>query len=212
MEGTRDFWLFLLASFLVWITPGPDIMYIVARSVSQGRGAGVMSAFGIGTGVLIHTGFAVVGLSAVLVASSRAFFLVQCAGATYLIYLGLQAFRPRSLPPDSSDRPADGRWRIYRQGVVTNVLNPKVAVFFLAFLPQFVDLDSGLGPLLFLFLGFVFGVGGTLWNLAVAIVAETAASRIRREGGMTGRLERIAGCVYVGMGLYLLLRSRPELR
>jgi threonine/homoserine/homoserine lactone efflux protein len=212
MDGTHDFGLFLLASFLVWITPGPDIMYISARSISRGRGAGVMSALGSGTGCVIHTAFAAVGLSAILVPSSEVFFMVQCAGALYLIYLGVRAFRTRALLTDCGKRPADGYWQIYGQGVVTNVLNPKVAVFFVAFLPLFVDPRMGPGPLPFLFLGFVFGVGGTLWNLAVAIVAETMTRVMRRDVGMIGRLEPVAGCVYIGLGLCLLLRSRPALR
>jgi len=135
MVGTHDLWAFVVASVLLWLTPGPDTLYIRARSVAQGRRAGVMSALGVGSGLLIHTLLAAFGLSAILAASAWAFAVVKIAGAGYLIYLGFQALRKRVGPLDASDLTQIGSWRVYRQGVISNTLNPKVAIFFLAFLP-----------------------------------------------------------------------------
>ena len=209
MFGTHDLWAFLTASFLLWLTPGPDTMYILARSIAQGRGAGVMSALGIGSGLLIHTLFAAFGLSAILAASAWAFAAVKTAGAMYLIYLGLQALRKKVRTRAAPDLNPVGGWRVYRQGVVSNTLNPKVAIFFLAFLPQFVDPAAGRGPMPFLFLGAIFVVGGTLWCLGQAVCAASATRTIRRNPALLGWLERLSGCVYIALGLNLL-RSKPH--
>src|SRR4051812_47389821 len=170
MLGIHDFWLFVASGVVVNVTPGPDTLYIVGRSAAQGRRAGVLSVLGISTGVLIHTAAAAIGLSALLASSAAAFTVVRYAGAAYLIYLGLRLLMSRGNDsPAASDvaptsGPRDG-WAIYRQGVLTNVLNPKVALFFLAFLPQFVDPGSTHRTLAFLSLGLVFVLSGTIWCL-----------------------------------------------
>jgi threonine/homoserine/homoserine lactone efflux protein len=209
MVGTHDLWAFLAASFLLWLTPGPDTMYILARSIAHGRGAGVMSALGIGSGLLIHTFLAVFGLSALLAASAWAFAAVKTAGAVYLIYLGLQALRKKVGTRAARDLSPVGNWRVYQQGVVSNTLNPKVAIFFLAFLPQFVDPAAARGPMTFLFLGAIFVVGGTLWSLGQAVCAASATRAIRRNPALLGWLERLSGCVYIALGLNLL-RSKTQ--
>src|SRR5947209_4624879 len=173
MLGTHDLPAFLLASFLLWITPGPDTMYILARSISQGIRAGVLSALGIGCGILLHTTLAAFGLSALLAASATAFHVVKLAGAAYLIYLGVQALRGSGALA-TPEIAAASPWRIVRQGILTNALNPKVAIFFLAFLPQFVDPAAGFGPIPFLLLGGLFVSGGTLWCLGLAAGAAGA--------------------------------------
>ena len=209
MLGTHDLWAFFLASFLLWITPGPDNMYILARSVAQGRRAGLVSALGIGSGVLGHTLAAALGLSAILAASSWAFVAVKVAGAAYLIYLGIAALRRPRTPLVAPTLEIASGWRVYRQGVLSNILNPKVAVFFLAFLPQFVDPGSGWGPLPFLLLGGLFVTGGTLWCALFALGAATASAALRRSPRLLVWLERLSGCVYIALGLNLL-RSRPQ--
>ena len=209
MFGTHDLWAFVAASFLLWLTPGPDTMYILARSIAQGRRAGIMSALGIGSGLLIHTLLAAYGLSAILAASAWAFAAVKTAGAVYLIYLGLQALRKNVGRLDTPGLSPLGSWRVYRQGVVSNTLNPKVAIFFLAFLPQFVDPAAGHGPMPFLFLGAIFVVGGTLWSIGQAVCAASATRTIRRNPALLGWLERLSGCVYIALGLNLL-RSKPQ--
>ncbi len=176
MLGTHDLPAFLLASFLLWIAPGPDTMYILVWSIAQGRRAGAMSALGIGCGILLHTALAAFGLSALLAASAPAFSLLKLAGAAYLLYLGIQALRATgrlATPEVAAATPG----RIFRQGVLTNALNPKVAIFFLAFLPQFVDPGARLGPLPFLLLGGLFVFGGTLWCLCLAVGAARATRR-----------------------------------
>ena len=209
MLGTHDLWAFLLASGLLWITPGPDNMYILARSIAQGRRAGVVSALGIGSGVLVHTLAAALGLSAILATSAWAFFAVKVAGAAYLIYLGIAALRRPVEPLAAPTLDPASPWRVYRQGVLSNILNPKVAVFFLAFLPQFVDPGTGWGPLSFLLLGGLFVTGGTLWCVLFALGAATASSALRRSQRLLVGLERLSGCVYIALGLNLL-RSRPQ--
>ena len=209
MVGTHDLWAFLLASVLLWITPGPDNLYILARSIAQGRRAGIISALGIGSGVLVHTLAAALGLSAVLAASSWAFLAVKVAGAGYLIYLGVVALRRPVAPLVAPPLEIASGWRVYRQGVLSNILNPKVAVFFLAFLPQFVDPGGGWGPLPFLVLGGIFVIGGTLWCVLFALGAATASAALRRSPRLLVWLERLSGCVYIALGLNLL-RSRPQ--
>jgi threonine/homoserine/homoserine lactone efflux protein len=209
MLGTHDLPAFMLASFLLWITPGPDTMYILARSIAQGMRAGILSALGIGCGILIHTALAAFGLSALLATSAAAFQAVKVAGAGYLIYLGIQALRKPGRPGAEPEIDPADPGRIFRQGVLTNALNPKVAIFFLAFLPQFVEPAAGLGPLPFLLLGGLFVSGGTLWCLLVAAGAARMTRAIRQNAGVMTWLERLSGCVYIGLGLNLL-RSRPQ--
>lgn len=204
MFGTHDFWAFLLASLLMWLTPGPDTMYILARSIVQGRRAGVLSALGIGSGLLVHTFLAAFGLSAILATSVWAFAVVKFVGAAYLIYLGFQLLRKKNRMLATPTIAPLSDWQVYRQGVLSNTLNPKVAIFFLAFLPQFVDSAAARGPLPFLFLGFVFVVGGTLWSLGQAVFAASATQAIRRSASLLGWMERVAGCIYIGLGLNLL--------
>src|SRR5215510_10773308 len=129
MAGVHDLWAFLAASFLLWLTPGPDTMYILARSIAQGRRAGLLSALGIGSGILVHTLLAAFGLSAVLATSAWAFAVVKVSGAAYLIYLGLQALRKKIEPLTTPNLSPLSGWRLYRQGVLSNTLNPKVAIF-----------------------------------------------------------------------------------
>ncbi len=208
MFGTHSLVAFILSSFLLWITPGPDTMYILARSVTQGRRAGLMSVLGISTGILVHTVFAALGLSAILATSAWTFAIVKFAGAAYLIYLGVQALQKKSSLATLEVTPMSG-WKVYRQGVITNVFNPKVAVFFLAFLPQFIDPSAKLGVFPFLFLGILFVTGGTVWCLGVAMCAATATRTIRRNVRLLNLLERVSGCVYIALGLNLL-RSKPQ--
>jgi threonine/homoserine/homoserine lactone efflux protein len=210
MLGTHDLPAFMLASLLLNVTPGPDTLYIVSRSVSEGRRAGFVSALGISTGCLVHTGLAAFGLSAVLSTSAAAFDTVKIAGALYLIYLGIRALRSR--PAATMDTPPVPRpaLALYRQGVVTNVLNPKVALFFLAFLPQFIVPGSGLGPVPFLALGLLFVVQGTLWCVLLVLFASRATEAIRMNGRAALTLERLTGGVFIALGLNLLrTRANP---
>ena len=173
MLGIHDFGLFVIAGLLLNITPGPDLMYIVGRSAAQGVKAGAAAALGIGAGCFVHIAAAALGLSAILAASATAFAIVKMMGAAYLVYVGISllwSLRARVGQSAQADRtaPPTPLRSIFTQGFLTNVLNPKVALFFLAFVPQFIDVHAPAKMLAFLLLGLVFNTNGTLWNLFVA--------------------------------------------
>ena len=203
MIGTHDLLLFIISGLLLNVTPGPDTLYIVGRSSTQGLRAGATAALGIGAGILVHITAAALGLSAILAASATAFTVVKWVGAAYLIYVGICLFRSSSPSSDqmaTTGLPTATLGTIFLQGFLTNVLNPKVALFFLAFLPQFVDSDASSKALAFLFLGAIFNVTGTLWNLFVAWSATRVAGGVRRSAPATTGFNRCGGggLVYLG--------------
>jgi threonine/homoserine/homoserine lactone efflux protein len=208
MFGTHDLWLFVLSGLLLNITPGPDTLYIVGRSSTQGGRAGAVAALGIGAGALVHVCAAALGLSAILAASATAFTAVKIIGAAYLIYVGISLIRSKSSTPSvavvSNGPPVPIRG-IFFQGFLTNVLNPKVALFFLAFLPQFVAADAPSKPLAFLFLGAVFDINGTLWNLLVAWSTARLSARLAAGSAFKLWFNRCVGSMFVFIGLRLAL-------
>lgn len=208
MFGTHDLWLFVLSGLLLNITPGPDTLYILGRSSTQGWRAGAVAALGIGAGALMHICAAALGLSAILAASAAAFTAVKIIGAAYLVYVGVSLIRSKSStqsPPGASgNRPASMRG-IFFQGFLTNVLNPKVALFFLAFLPQFVLADAPSKPLAFLFLGAIFDFNGTIWNLLVAWSAARISSRLGASDRFKKWFNRCVGSLFVFVGIRLAL-------
>jgi threonine/homoserine/homoserine lactone efflux protein len=208
MFGTHDLWLFVLSGLLLNITPGPDSLYIVGRSSTQGGRAGAVAALGIGAGALVHVCAAALGLSAILAASATAFTAVKIIGAAYLIYVGISLIRSKSSPSAvalvSVRRSAPMRG-IFFQGFLTNVLNPKVALFFLAFLPQFVVSDAPSKPLAFLYLGVIFDINGTLWNLLVAWSTARLSSRFASGNMFKLWFNRCVGGLFVLIGLRLAL-------
>jgi threonine/homoserine/homoserine lactone efflux protein len=207
MLGIHDLWLFVLAGMLLNITPGPDTAYIVGRSVPLGWRAGAAAAFGVGAGCLIHIVAAAVGLSALLAASATAFLVVKLIGAAYLIYLGVRMALARPAADNAENNAADAvsLRQIFFQGALTNALNPKVALFFLAFLPQFVDAEAPHKGLAFLALGLLFDVTGTVWNLGMAVVTARAAHRIRRSPRVTSLINRALGGLFVALGIRVAL-------
>jgi threonine/homoserine/homoserine lactone efflux protein len=193
--------LFLLAATALAVVPGPAVAYIVTQSIDQGRRAGIVSAFGVASGGLVHVAAATVGLSALIASSATAFTVVKLIGAAYLIAVGIRRILAGDgEEPESRALHAPLR-RIYRQGVIVNVLNPKTALFFLAFLPQFVDPDRGAIWLQVALLGVVFVFVAVLSDLTYALVADAIAGRIRRTG--TGaRVRRfLTGGVFVALGI-----------
>ena len=182
MLGVHDIWLFLAAGLLLNVTPGPDIIYIIGRSTQQGVRGGVAAALGICAGCLVHITAVAIGLSAILVASAFTFTILKWIGAAYLIYIGLQMLMTSrskgSSFPASSSSGVVGLRTIFLQGLLTNVLNPKVGLFFLAFLPQFIQTDAPSKVTAFVVLGLVFNTTGTLWNLTVAWFAARLASAL----------------------------------
>ena len=204
MFGIHDFALFLAAGILLNLTPGPDTAYILGRSIAQGREAGVASALGICVGSIFHTCAAALGLSAILATSAVAFGAIKLLGGAYLIFLGAKMLLDRRkhlrLPSDFRRRTTAAA---FRQGVLTNVLNPKVALFFLAFLPQFIEPASNMKVLAFLALGLTFVTTGTVWCLILAWFASTFSERLRRNETIGQWLNRAAGALFVFMGLRL---------
>lgn len=204
MFGIHDFFLFLTTGVLLNLTPGPDTLYILGRSVAHGRRAGVASALGISVGSLFHTCAAALGLSAFLATSAWAFTLLKLAGAAYLIYLGIRALLERhnelSLPAHFKQR---GAAAAFRQGILTNILNPKVALFFLAFLPQFIDSATPSKTAAFLVLGLTFVVTGTLWCLVLAWFSSAFSARLRGNATAAALLNRIVGSLFIFLGLRL---------
>jgi threonine/homoserine/homoserine lactone efflux protein len=206
--GTHDLWLFVLSGFLLNITPGPDTLYIVGRGSTQGLRAGAVAALGIGAGTLVHISAAALGLSAILAASATAFTVVKLVGAAYLLYVGISLIRSagaaKSSPSTVVTPPASTR-SIFVQGFLTNVLNPKVALFFLAFLPQFVAANAGSKPLAFLFLGVIFDFNGTLWNLFIAWSSARLSRRLAPSAAFKRWFGRCVGSLFVFIGVRLAL-------
>jgi threonine/homoserine/homoserine lactone efflux protein len=208
MFGTQHLWLFVVSGLLLNITPGQDTFYIVTRSVAQGRAAGLWSVLGIASGSVVHTLAAAFGLSAILATSAHAFTIVKFAGAAYLVYLGVKLLFERASTPADGAMPVPPRetaWAVYRAGMLTNLLNPKVALFFLAFLPQFVAPDAASRVGAFLFLGAVFVFNGTLWCLVLVLFASALSGRLRRSTSGARRLRQATGAVFVGLGARLAL-------
>jgi threonine/homoserine/homoserine lactone efflux protein len=209
MLGIHDLWLFIISGLLLNVIPGPDTAYIIGRSVQLGWRGGVAAALGIGAGCLVHVFSAAIGLSALLAASSAAFTLVKWAGAGYLCFIGVKMLLSRQQAPPDNSATAGGAItlrQVFLQGALTNVLNPKVALFFLAFLPQFVGADSPHKAAAFLLLGLIFVCNGTLWCLGVAAFAAKAAGRIRQSGRALLWINRTLGglLVYLGVRVAML--------
>ena len=209
VPGVHDLGLFIVSGLLLNVTPGADTLYIVGRSTLQGRKAGVVAALGIGAGCLVHTFAAAVGLSAILATSATAFAIVKWAGAAYLVWLGIGLLRSGapSRRRERAQLAEAGLRSVLLQGLLTNVLNPKVALFFLAFLPQFIEASAPNKPLAFIALGLLFNVNGTLWNLLVAWIAAGAGCRLGHVAAAPW-LGRIAGGLFVYLGIRLALAER----
>jgi threonine/homoserine/homoserine lactone efflux protein len=203
MLGIHHYWLFIATAIVLIITPGQDTFFILGRSLAGGRSAGISAALGISTGTVIHTILAALGLSALLATSPYAFMTVKFAGAAYLIYIGVRALLVKDTLPGEADATPDGHWSAFRQGVLTNLLNPKVALFFLALLPQFIAADSGRKVLAFLVLGLSFVAMGVAWCVMLAIAAAKLRGAFLRRPSMAQVLNKVAGAMFIGLGLRL---------
>lgn len=204
--------VFVAASLALLITPGPAVLYIVARSLDGGRLAGLVATLGISAGTLVHVGAAAVGVSAILVTSALAFSVMKYAGAAYLVYLGVRKLLERDAPEALEiDRTGD-HGRLFRQGVVVSVLNPKNALFFFAFLPQFVDVERGAVAPQVLFLGALFVVLALITDGAWALLAGTARSWLRENLGWMHAQRIFAGSVLIGLGIATALSGSERQR
>ena len=213
MFGITHFGFFVIAVFLLNVTPGPDTAYIVGRSVAQGRGAGLMSALGISAGCCVHSLACAFGLTALLAASATAFTVIKFVGALYLIYLGVRLVftRPAAAGAAGAVRAAGAPKslrQLFLQGFWTNVLNPKVVLFFVSFFPQFVTTGSDHKALAFLTLGVVFVVMSMVWNSFVAWIAGGVTQRFSGKPGVKRWLDRGVGSAFVGLGIRLATATR----
>jgi threonine/homoserine/homoserine lactone efflux protein len=200
MPDLAHFLTFAAATLILNLTPGPDMMYIIARSLGQGRRAGLVSALGITGGCLFHAFAATVGIATLLRSWPIAFGAVRYAGAAYLVYLGIRLLARRRGGEFAEPAPSAPLGAIFRQGVITNVLNPKVALFFLAFLPQFVAPARGSTALQLAVLSVYFIFSATILNLVVALLSGVAGDFLRR-GSNIARMERASGAVFIALGL-----------
>lgn len=209
MIDTTQLLLFISASFLLAITPGPDIVYTLTRGITQGRKAAMYAAFGFNFGILFHTSFAALGISAILRTSALAYQGIKYAGAVYLIYLGIQTWRTHAAPLVAGKAECLQPMTIFKQTVLCNVLNPKVALFFLAFLPQFVDQSKGHVGMQIGLLGIIFMLVSYPVFITLALFSGAIGNRLKNNPNIESRLKRVAGGVFVSLGLALAL---PESR
>lgn len=209
MPALDSLLLFMSAALALNLTPGPDMLYIAARSTSEGRSAGIASVLGITVGSLVHVAALACGLSALLASVPAAYLVVKFAGAAYLMFLGVRALLyPPPLVLETNGPASASLWAVFRQGVLTNVLNPKVALFFLAFVPQFIDASRGSAVAQVLILGLLFNVSGTLVNLAVALGASRASEWLRVRHKLAERVQRATGAVFIALGVRLAVAER----
>jgi RhtB (resistance to homoserine/threonine) family protein len=210
MTGIIHFETFLLTGILLNLTPGNDTIFILTKSIGQGKKAGIVSALGIGTGNIVHTIFAAFGLSLIIAKSILLFNVIKFIGAGYLIYLGYKMLT------DKSQLNTDGikttikvnYWKIFRDGIVTNILNPKVALFYIAFLPQFIDPSLKSTILPFLLLGTTFITTGTIWCFILAIFASTLFGKLKQNEKVSRYINKVCGIALVGLGIKVALTER----
>ncbi len=201
MFETSDLFLFATAASVLVIIPGPNSLFIIARSVEQGRAVGIVSCIGVLIGTLLHVAAAALGLSALLVSSALAFNFVKYAGAAYLIYLGLKTLLSDDRVDQKTDIVERSLRRVLFQGVIVNVLNPKSALFFVAFLPQFVDVSKGSVGVQILILGLILAGLGTLADMFYALISGSVSNLFRQNLKFLRAQRYMAGTVYVGLGL-----------
>ena len=207
IEPTK-FALFITVSWALIIAPGPDMLYVITRGMTHGRRAGILSATGVICGILVHTTAAALGLTLIFQTSAFAFLVVKYMGAIYLIYLGLKAWRDKSSLSLQTSLSTVSSHQLFWQGVLSNVLNPKIAIFFLAFLPQFVDKESGQVTLQLILLGLTFACFGLCFLLVVGYSSGTIGSWLTSRPHYVPLLQRLAGGVLIGLGVRLALTEQ----
>ena len=196
-----DIGLFLIASAILAIAPGPDIVYVLTRGITQGKRAGFAAALGFATGVIFHTALAALGIAALIRSSEFAFTLVRYAGAGYLIYLGIRMLASRSAFRLGQDNATLALWTVYKQSVIGNVLNPKVTLFFLSFLPQFINMNAGRIELQMVLLGVLFMLQTVIIFGAIAVFSGAIGDRLRANPAIANRLNLFAGVIFVALGI-----------
>ena len=210
MNGIINYETFILTGILLNITPGNDTVFILSRSMAQGKKAGIMSVLGIATGSLIHTTLAAFGLSIIIAKSILAFNIIKYAGAAYLLYIGYKMLTDKTLlnTDTSLSENLINLRKIYLDGVITNVLNPKVALFFISFLPQFIDPHTTNTIIPFIKLGVTFTFTGTIWCLILANFASIIFSKLKHNKKLSNYVNKTCGGVLIALGIKIALTSR----
>lgn len=198
-----SFQLFLITVLIICITPGIDMMFILNRSISQGRDAGIYSALGVSVGAVVHTVLSGLGLSVILQTSVVLFTIIKIVGAVYLIYLGIQMFISKQSSISIKKTVYQSRRKLFVQGVITNVTNPKVALFFISFIPQFISVDNQYSPIPFLILGSIFAVMGAITSFIIAIFSSSLTTKLRENIVAEKIINKISGAVFVILGISL---------
>jgi threonine/homoserine/homoserine lactone efflux protein len=206
--GGANFSLFLLAALVIAAVPGPGIFYVAARTLSGGRKAGIASTFGTALGGLVHVVAAGLGVSAILLASAQLFTMLKLAGACYLVWLGIKAFREAGRAPPEQNAPS-GAKRAFCEGIMVEALNPKTAAFFLAFIPQFIEPTAGYAALQFISLGLISVALNTFADIIVVAMASSARATLARKPRLVQRLRQGSGLFIAGLGISLALARRP---
>jgi threonine/homoserine/homoserine lactone efflux protein len=202
------FLAFVIAGLALNIVPGADMTFVIASAARGGRRDGVIAALGIGAGTLVHISAAVLGLSAILASSATAFSVIKWVGAAYLLYIALSLVISGKEREETEAAPRRSGWQLFRAAMLVNVLNPKVALFFLAFLPQFVDAKAGVPALQILCLGLWFDFAGTAVNAIIAVIAAGAASRLRGLSSVSSGARYLAATLMGALALRLVLAER----
>jgi RhtB (resistance to homoserine/threonine) family protein len=210
MNGIIHFETFLITGILLNLTPGNDTIFILSKSISQGKKAGIVSSLGIATGSIVHTLLATFGLSLIIAKSILLFNIIKYAGAIYLFYIGYKMLTNKTELNTSEIRKGKliNFWAIYRDGIFTNILNPKVALFFIAFLPQFINPNMKETILPFLALGITFITTGTIWCLTLAFFASTIFSKLKENKKISTYINKICGVALIGLGIKVALTNR----
>ena len=210
MVNGTNFAMFFLASWVLILSPGPDMIYVMTRGLSQGRVAGVFSAVGVTLGLLVHTIFAALGLAVLLQSSALAFSIVKYIGAAYLIYLGIKALKDKSAFSLAKDNAPLNFRTIFLQGMLSNLFNPKIALFFLAFLPQFVNPEIGHMSFQMLLLGIMFAACGFLFLSTLGYFSGRIGSWLFSRPGLAEKIRWLTGGVLLGLGLRLAFVRRKS--
>lgn len=210
MSGILHFETFLIAGILLNLTPGNDTIFILTKSIAQGKKAGIMSVLGISTGSLIHTTLAAFGLSVIIAKSIVAFTVIKYAGALYLFYIGYKMLTDKAglNTGGNNNENKTSYLKIYRDAVITNVLNPKVALFFIAFLPQFIDPGFKNTVIPFLLLGITFTITGAIWCSVLAIFAAAIFTILKANKKVSAYVNKLCGAVLIGLGVKVALSGK----
>lgn len=207
--GIANFETFLIAAIIFILTPGIDTVFILNTSLSQGKKAGIFASLGISVGVFVHTLFAALGLSLLIAQSAMAFMVLKYLGAAYLFYIGVMKLIKRENPLNFDTKiEVQSAPKNFTSGVITNVLNPKVALFFISFFPQFIQSDSVNNPIPFFILGFIYAVLGVIWLCFLSVFAANVSSKLKNNTQTSGWINKISGLVFILMGLKMALSKR----